>query len=149
MKGSVTFPDVEVTLVIGGHLAPLDLPLKVPKKLLCMLRLPRDFQSGTQSHSRPKRWKEDFFFYLIKTAPYLKAIYQLLCSYRCQISNLHPECIVWELLHPFSSNNEALVQETSNEVNRQEREPTEKKKKNYFTYKKNKQKQTLLLTFCT
>lgn len=50
--------------------------------------------------------------------------------HRCQIPNLHPECVIWELLHPFSSNNQSLVEKTSNEVNGQEAEPTEKKTKN-------------------
>lgn len=54
-------------------------------------------------------------------------IHQLLWAYRCQISNLHPECIIWELLHPFGSNNQSLVEETSNEVNSQKTEPTERR----------------------
>lgn len=47
-------------------------------------------------------------------------------TYCSQISNLHPECIVWELLQPFGSNYQPLVEEASNEVNRQKTEPAEK-----------------------
>lgn len=62
MKRFATFPDAEVTLVVSGHLAPLGLPPELQKKPLCMPGLPHDFQSGTQSHSRPKKWKENFIF---------------------------------------------------------------------------------------
>lgn len=54
-------------------------------------------------------------------------IYQLHQAYRCQIANLHPKSIIRELLHPFGSNNQSLVEETSNEVNSQNTEPTERR----------------------
>ncbi len=54
-------------------------------------------------------------------------IYQLHQAYRCEIANLHPKSVIWELLHAFGSNNQSLVEETSNEVNSQKTERTERR----------------------
>lgn len=62
MKRLATFPVAEVTLVVSGHPAPLDLPPELQKKPLCMPGLPRGSQSGTQSHSHPKNVEGEFSF---------------------------------------------------------------------------------------
>lgn len=56
----------------------------------------------------------------------------LLHSYRCQVSNFHPECIIWELLHAFGSDDKSLVEEASNEVKSQKTEPTERRDRLYY-----------------
>lgn len=50
-------------------------------------------------------------------------------TYRGQISDLHPECIVWKLLQALGSDHQALVEEAANEVNNEKAERTEKKEK--------------------
>ena len=52
-------------------------------------------------------------------------IHKVLQTYRCQIAHLYPESVIRELLHPFGTNNQSLVEETSSEVNSQKTESTE------------------------
>lgn len=48
------------------------------------------------------------------------------CAYRCQVANFHPKSIVGELLHPFGSDDQPLIEETSNKVESQKHESTKK-----------------------
>lgn len=50
-------------------------------------------------------------------------------TYRGQIPDLHPECIVWKLLQALGSDHHPLVEEAANEVNNKKAEGTENKEK--------------------
>lgn len=49
-------------------------------------------------------------------------------TYRGQIPDLHPECIVWKLLQALGSDHQPLVEEAANEVNNQKAERTKRKR---------------------
>lgn len=93
--------------------------------LLGMPGLLHDFVIGTQSHIHPER---NLGARKVRVGRnFEKKEIEAYHSYRCQISNLHPEGIIWELLHSFGSNNQPLVEEASNEVNSQKKEHTERR----------------------
>lgn len=48
-------------------------------------------------------------------------------AYRGQVANFYPKSMIWELFHPLGSNNQSLIEETSNQVNRQNTEYTERR----------------------
>lgn len=50
-------------------------------------------------------------------------------AYCCQVANLQPEEIIGDLLHPFGSNNQPLVEETSDYVDSHKTGPTEGREK--------------------
>lgn len=46
-------------------------------------------------------------------------IHQVARPHRRQVPNLHPEVVVGKLFNPFGSNDQPLIQESSNKVNSQ------------------------------